>query len=70
MAKKKTTKKVQKPKSKDVTTGALGLGDAYAYAVEGLTEKQGESQEAWLGVNKVTLDPQAHVDRTKLNVKK
>jgi len=67
---KKATKKPTKPKSKDVKTGALGLGDAYAYAVEGLTEDQSESQEAWLGVSKKTLDPKAYVGGDKLNVKK
>lgn len=66
---KKPKAKAKKKKAKDAKTGALGMGDAYAYAVEGLTEDQSESDDSWLGVSKKTLNPNDYVGREKLNVK-
>jgi hypothetical protein len=56
----------KKEKLKDVKTGSLGMGDAYAYAVKGIIDesksKQGSNQAAWLGKSKVTIDPKKCVD--------
>ena len=68
---KKQSKKAQK--TKDVRTGAMGIGDAYAYGVKGLVEKmkseQGSSQTHWLGVEKISLDVTEYVDRQELKTK-
>ena len=74
MAKKSQPKaKAKRAEPQDVKTGALGMGDAYAYAVKGLIEdmknKQGSSQTEWLGVSKKSIDVNSCVDRQELKCK-
>ena len=58
---------------KDVKTGSLGIGDAYAYGVKELLQdsrgNQGSNQDSWLGTPKQTIDAKECVDRLKLNHK-
>lgn len=73
MLHKKSGPKAKKEASKDVKTGSLGIGDAYAYGVKELVEnmknEQGSSQTSWLGVQKESIDVNECVDRQKLNCK-
>lgn len=63
-----------KEKLKDVKAGALGIGDAYAYAVQGLVGdakgEKGSNQESWLGKSKVSLDAKSCVDSEMLHGKR
>ena len=69
----KSKEKQKKQPSKDVKTGSLGMGDAYAYAIGSLVDdmksQQGSNQDSWLGVPKQTVDLESCCDKTQLKVK-
>jgi hypothetical protein len=69
----KSKPKAKKEKLKDVKTGSLGIGDAYAYAVGELMEQsrgqQGSNQSSWLGVSKQSIEAKDCCDREKLTRK-
>jgi len=69
----KSKPKAKKEKLQDVKTGALGIGDSYAYAVRGLVEgakdKQGSNQSSWLDVPKQSIDAKQCCDRSELKIK-
>ena len=67
----KAPKAQKAPKGKDVSTGSLGIGDAFAYGISSIIaeqSKKGSEEEAWLGKKKITIDPTKVVSREKLDV--
>ena len=67
----KAPKAAKPAKGKDVSSGSLGIGDAFAYGISAIIEEQskkGSEEEAWLGKKKITLDPVKAVNREKLDV--
>jgi len=68
---KKVKGKVQKEEMKDVKTGNVGIGDAFAMAVKGLQDRaRGIKGNGFLGVVDKLLNPADYVGKDKLNVKK
>ena len=71
MAKSKS-KATKKEEPKDVKTGSMGIGDAFAYGVKELlgdARASKPSQGPFLGVDKIEIDVKDCVDPLKLNYK-
>ncbi len=64
-------KKAKQDQGETPKTGNLGIGDAFAMAVKGLTDRAaGMKGKGFLGVADKLLNPMNYIDREKLHGKK